>query len=647
MLTRDVDSLKAHELNRKIYGDTADEALVDSISRQGILTPLLVTEAGVVISGHRRLEAARKLGLRAVPVQVMPLVGALPIEEALIAANEQRPRTVEQRVREFIHLREIERCRAKLRQRAAGERGHEGGRGRRKEQTLREVSPAGFAAGRSRDLAARRLQLSYKSLEHGVAVVARIDRLAKAGHGREAERLRELLNTKSIRAAFVAARNESGTGAGPRSDRHGAADAGAADEAAAARASAARAVERLVVELRRARSALPEGGLAEAADAAVASIQEAARRHASAGRPEAPARVYQWSLAGALLRAASDQVRALASHELVAALGCSHGCRYCLPAREHTPSALQALGLEADDDCYAVVDPDAPDRVGQQAGRALGRARPSAAPRLPDLRRAPAVSARRDRHRAGDGGAARRRPCRRSPGDLARAAARWSPRPARCRPGPAPRRARAGSECRRRGLAPATGMARLLGAAHPELQCRGPAPRRRGQDPAAGAGPSVAWRGPRLWRALPRGRAATYLSGIAFAFVWLARARCTADFTPRAGPLDTPVAGCDSYGPVRHARRHVAARLRGGYEAHPQRNRRRVPGRVGPGGVVAHIRYGDARRRAVCPVRDRPGRHSGGRAAALGVLGPAAGRSAAGRRGWAGARGGRAGPGRG
>jgi len=50
--------------------DGAVDALAASIREFGFRSPVLVDAAGVVIAGHTRLKAARKLGLREVPVLV-------------------------------------------------------------------------------------------------------------------------------------------------------------------------------------------------------------------------------------------------------------------------------------------------------------------------------------------------------------------------------------------------------------------------------------------------------------------------------------------------------------------------------------------------------------------------------------------------
>ncbi len=113
--------LKPHPLNSEIYGDAADADLVESIEANGILTPILITgdkaEIGpnVIISGHRRYYAAKKLGAPTVPVIISDLTDAMDIEEALIIANKQRIKDNFQMGREAIKIKDIESERAKTR----------------------------------------------------------------------------------------------------------------------------------------------------------------------------------------------------------------------------------------------------------------------------------------------------------------------------------------------------------------------------------------------------------------------------------------------------------------------------------------------------------------------------------------------------
>lgn len=85
--TRLVSALVPSEFNPRgiINEDTLTE-LVDSIREQGILQPLVCTDDGVVLIGHRRLAAAKLLGLQFVPVVIRKI--SSPVEGLLIGLTE-------------------------------------------------------------------------------------------------------------------------------------------------------------------------------------------------------------------------------------------------------------------------------------------------------------------------------------------------------------------------------------------------------------------------------------------------------------------------------------------------------------------------------------------------------------------------------
>lgn len=73
---------------RELFDETEIEALAESISKHGVLLPLIVsrTDDGRfnLISGERRLRACRKIGLKRVPVMVRDFTGGMALEVALI-----------------------------------------------------------------------------------------------------------------------------------------------------------------------------------------------------------------------------------------------------------------------------------------------------------------------------------------------------------------------------------------------------------------------------------------------------------------------------------------------------------------------------------------------------------------------------------
>lgn len=71
MSERALSKLRPNPKNPRsdIHGEGFDE-LVASVRAQGVLQPLLITDDGMILAGHRRYEAARMVGLDTVPVHV-------------------------------------------------------------------------------------------------------------------------------------------------------------------------------------------------------------------------------------------------------------------------------------------------------------------------------------------------------------------------------------------------------------------------------------------------------------------------------------------------------------------------------------------------------------------------------------------------
>lgn len=68
---REVSALKPYELNSKNHGDGDVGAIANSIARFGFNDPIGITPDGVIVEGHGRLEAAKRLGLETVPCIVL------------------------------------------------------------------------------------------------------------------------------------------------------------------------------------------------------------------------------------------------------------------------------------------------------------------------------------------------------------------------------------------------------------------------------------------------------------------------------------------------------------------------------------------------------------------------------------------------
>jgi ParB/RepB/Spo0J family partition protein len=188
-----MSNLKPHPLNAQVYGDSYDADLAESIKKHGILTPLLVTMDNVIISGHRRWNAARDLGLAEVPVITSDLTDEMDIEEAVLVSNKQRQKTNEQIAREFQELKKIEEEKAKKRQATST--------GGSNPQLVVNLPQA--EKGKSRDLAAEKLGVSGRTAEKAAKVVAKVDELRAEGKKKEAQELLSTLNEENVNKAYA------------------------------------------------------------------------------------------------------------------------------------------------------------------------------------------------------------------------------------------------------------------------------------------------------------------------------------------------------------------------------------------------------------------------------------------------------------
>jgi len=81
-----------------------DYALMDSIRQHGIREPLTITSDGYVVSGHRRLAAAKRIGLKEVPARIIQvhfeLMNSKERMDLLRLHNYQRSKSASERIRE-------------------------------------------------------------------------------------------------------------------------------------------------------------------------------------------------------------------------------------------------------------------------------------------------------------------------------------------------------------------------------------------------------------------------------------------------------------------------------------------------------------------------------------------------------------------
>ncbi len=92
VVLRRVSNIKPYAKNPRINEDAVD-AVAASIQEYGFRQPIVVDKKGVIIAGHTRWKAAKKLGLRTVPVHVARELSAKQIRAYRLADNATRDRS--------------------------------------------------------------------------------------------------------------------------------------------------------------------------------------------------------------------------------------------------------------------------------------------------------------------------------------------------------------------------------------------------------------------------------------------------------------------------------------------------------------------------------------------------------------------------
>lgn len=83
-----VDKLKPYPRNNKKHPDAQIELLCKAIKAQGWRTPITVSnQSGYIVRGHARLAAAKRLGLKSVPVDFQNYANAIAEQADRIADN--------------------------------------------------------------------------------------------------------------------------------------------------------------------------------------------------------------------------------------------------------------------------------------------------------------------------------------------------------------------------------------------------------------------------------------------------------------------------------------------------------------------------------------------------------------------------------
>jgi len=100
---RAIDSIRPSPENNKVYNPPDVAALAEDIKRRGQLEPIVITQDGFILSGHRRYAACERAGLKEVKCRVDNISRGDPDFIArLVAYNNQRVKGVDELIREEV-----------------------------------------------------------------------------------------------------------------------------------------------------------------------------------------------------------------------------------------------------------------------------------------------------------------------------------------------------------------------------------------------------------------------------------------------------------------------------------------------------------------------------------------------------------------
>lgn len=204
----DVSKLKPHPRNAEIYGEESISDLMIQIEAYGgIADPLKIKEDFTIISGHRRWQAARELGMTEVPCQIVSYTSEEEELAALVMLNYHRAKTNEQRAREGMVLElalKAEGMERKLKALKQNQTDRDpGSLSVESEETSDSSNDVGEGGkkGRTRDLVADAVNISSgKNFDRMKKVIVAADKLKAEGKPDDATFLLQILD-RSVKPA--------------------------------------------------------------------------------------------------------------------------------------------------------------------------------------------------------------------------------------------------------------------------------------------------------------------------------------------------------------------------------------------------------------------------------------------------------------
>ena len=158
-----LESIVIGDRVRKDMGDL--DALAESIMRHGLLHPVVVKKDHTLVAGHRRMEAARRLGWKEIPVTM------IEVEDLLSAERDENTVRKDFTPTEAVEIGQLIETQHKLLVKAAQRRAAEITTAKRNGVASGNLPPA-IVPGDTRDVVGRAVGMSGSQYDRAKAVVA-------------------------------------------------------------------------------------------------------------------------------------------------------------------------------------------------------------------------------------------------------------------------------------------------------------------------------------------------------------------------------------------------------------------------------------------------------------------------------------------
>ena len=160
----EINKLIHHPKNRLIYGHEDNSDLLEKIKTSGWIKPILITKDNVIISGHRRIECCKTLGITEIEYELVEEDDPTKLLELLMVENFYREKTTTQKMKESEVYFEIEKQKSYIRQTEIGKQNL--GQG-----SVEVSRPELGKTGRTTQIVSKKVGMSESSFKRGKKVM--------------------------------------------------------------------------------------------------------------------------------------------------------------------------------------------------------------------------------------------------------------------------------------------------------------------------------------------------------------------------------------------------------------------------------------------------------------------------------------------